>query len=316
MPSVLTIGTFDGVHLGHQSLARRAGELARQAGGAARATAIVFDPNPVTVLRPSETKPRLCTFNQKAAWLHEAGVDDIVRLEPTPALLACSAEEFLRRTIEQYAPIAFVEGEDFRFGKGRAGDMAMLRAAGTTSGFRVEVVDPVEVALSDDTAVVASSTMTRWLVHHGRVRDAARMLGRPYSIQGSVVHGERRGRTIGFPTANIDTDCMHPADGVYAGRARLPDGRAVPAAVSIGSKPHFGGESTCVEAYLMIEPSADRRWSTLPGLSEYQWPIELEFLAWIRDQAKFESLETLVAQITRDCERVRSIVACEMETTP
>ncbi len=320
-PSVITIGNFDGVHAGHAALLRRAREIA---SGTTRVVAMTFDPHPLTVLRPEAAPARLTTFERKAALLRAAGADEIVRLMPDAATLGLTPEEFVERVVRDHPPVAFVEGVTFRFGHDRAGDMCTLAELGRKFGFTVEVVAAVEVTLSDMTVVPATSSLARWLVGQGRVRDAGAVLGRPYAIDGEVVPGERRGRVMGFPTTNIRTVCLVPGDGVYAGTAELEDGRRIAAAISVGTKPTFGDGERAVEAYLLEEeterPAAAgelrdgktktglREGGSLAGLPEYGWRITLEFAGWVRDQVRFASVEALVEQIGRDCERVREIV--------
>ncbi|MBY0311961.1 MAG: adenylyltransferase/cytidyltransferase family protein [Phycisphaerales bacterium] len=315
VPSVLCIGTFDGVHLGHRALIRRAREIADAHAGA-RVVALVFKPNPVEVLRPHAAPPRLSMFERRRDWLLSAGADVVERLEPTPELLDLSPEEYVRQTVERYRPIAFVEGGDFRFGRARAGDNRLLAELGGRHGFSVSVVEQVQVALTDHQLVPARSTIVRWLLSEGRVRDAARVLSRAFEISGTVVRGDQRGRTIGFPTANIETPTMIPADGVYAARAHLPDGRVMAAAVSIGTKPTFGEHGRAVEAHLLgLDGSRiagpGQGWKTLPELPEYGWAIRLEMLAWVREQVRFAGLDALLGQLRRDCERVCEIVRAE-----
>lgn len=307
MRSVISIGTFDGCHIGHQALIRRAREIAKANPGS-RVVAMAFDPNPLEILRPAQAPARLTTFATRSRHLVEAGADEVVRLEPTPEFLGLSPREFLDRCIERHHPIAFVEGEDFRFGRGRAGTVQTLRDLGSAMGFSVDVVQGVEVALGDHQIVPARSTMVRWLLGHGRVRDAAILLGRAYELEGTVVRGDRRGRTIGYPTANLETVCMAPADGVYACRATLPDGRVFSAAVSVGKKPTFGEHARAVEAFILNPGGAGKRWAPIDGLSEYGWPLRLEFVAWVREQVKYGSLQDLLDQIARDCDRVDEIV--------
>ena len=314
-PSVITIGNFDGVHAGHAALVARAREVARAGREPRRVVALTFDPHPLTSLRPEEAPPRLTTFDRKARLLQALGADRVVRLRPDERTLNEPPESFASGLTARFGPVAIVEGDDFRFGRDRTGDMDMLRALGRRLGFDVHVVAPVEVVLSDQTTVRASSTLARWLIEHGRIRDAALVLGRAYALDGEVVRGDRRGRTIGFPTANMRTTCLAPADGVYAGRALLPDGSVRPAAISVGSKPTFGeGRERAVEAYLLpdkgLQPKRNRR-PSLPGLPEYGWGLTLEFVGWVRDQVRFESVGALVEQMQRDCERVREIVSAE-----
>ncbi len=332
MPRVLTIGTFDGVHAGHRALVGRAREIAANEPRASASgspclqsngevVALVFDPHPATVLRPDAVPERLTTFARRADLLKQAGADTVVRLEPTLQLLDMSAEEFVADLAVRYNPAALVEGPDFRFGKNRRGDADLLSRLGAQHGFACEVLPPIEVALTDHTLVRASSTMVRWFLKHGRVRDAAIVLGRPYEVDGMVVRGDRRGRRIGFPTANIDTECLVPADGVYAGIAELPNGTHLAAGIHVGPRSTFGDTRRTIEAHLLAAevdedaagPEPTRR---LRGLPEYGWPIRLQLVAWLRDQMKFESVESLVDQMTRDCERAATLAAGIKERTP
>ncbi|MFI4882804.1 MAG: riboflavin kinase, partial [Phycisphaerales bacterium JB064] len=224
-PAVLTVGVFDGVHRGHQGLIERARALADRQGDDARVVVLAFDPSPRAVLAPGRAPARLTGFEARADLLLEAGADEVLRLEPTPELLGLSPEAFVDEVLMPLGPIAVVEGPDFRFGAKRAGDAETLAGLGREHGFAVHVVPPVEVSLNDQSVVAASSSMTRWLLERGRVADAGRVLGRAYELCGEVVRGDQRGRTIGFPTANLRIDTMPPGDGVYACVATLDDGR-------------------------------------------------------------------------------------------
>lgn len=312
VPTAVTVGTFDGVHRGHAALVARARELVGPGG---RVVALVFDPHPLERLRPAQAPARLSTFEQKRAWLIAAGAAEVERLEPTDEFLSHTPEEFVAWVVEKRRPRAWVEGPDFRFGKGRAGDVGVLAKLGAVLGFEAEVLTPVEVALSDNTLVTASSTIARWLVKHGRMRDAAAVLGRPHTLVGTVERGDRRGRTIGIPTANIAAPNVLPIDGVYAGIARVggaADGREFAAAVSIGVRPMFDDRPT-VEAHLLAAPKDQG--PNIAGLPEYGWTIELELVTFLREQWKFESLDALTAQIARDCDQARRIFE-EARTEP
>ncbi len=312
--SVVMVGNFDGVHAGHAALAARARQVADAAVTPTRVVALAFDPHPITLLRPGTTPERLTTFQQRAAYLGRLGVDEVVRLEPTGNLLSESPEQFVARVVEDLSPIAVVEVPDFRFGRGRSGDIQTLRRLGASHGFEVHIVDPVSVVLTDQTTAVASSTLARWLVAQGRVGDVRAVLGRPYEMAGVVVKGDRRGRTIGYPTANIDSACLSPADGVYSGIAALEDGRVFGAAISVGTKPTFGPGARAVEAYLLDalpEPRSDS--GAIRGLPEYGWPIRLEVHHWLRDQVRFGSLAELLGQMARDCRRVRELQGIKEE---
>jgi riboflavin kinase/FMN adenylyltransferase len=308
MPSVLSIGTFDGVHQGHRALLARGRQCAdadSDAPGPGTLTVLAFDPHPLAVLKPGSEPARLTTFEHRALMLREAGADRVVRLDPTPDLLSLTPEQFIQGVVRDYSPDTIVEGHDFGFGRARQGDVQTLIDLGRKYNFRGDIVPPVEVALSDLTMVTASSSITRWLIRHGRVRDAAIVLGRPYSITGRVVRGDRRGRDLGFPTANISTECLIPAQGIYAGIARLDNGHRHVAAIHVGARLTFDDAVHTVEAHLLNVPTDGG--SAIEGLPEYGWTIELSFVAWLRDQMKFDSVPALVDQMMRDCDRAARI---------
>ena len=295
-PAVVTIGVFDGVHLGHQALLERARALAETHPRRARVVVLAFDPPPRAVLGPGGAPPRLTTFEDRANWLLDAGADEVLRLEPTPGLLGLSPAAFVDECLRPFSPIAVVEGPDFRFGAGRAGGIETLADLGRERGFAVHVVAPVEVSLHDQSLVPARSSMVRWLLAQGRVADAARVLGRPHELAGLVVQGDRRGRTIGFPTANLAGGTMPPGDGVYACVATLGDGRRVPAAVNVGDRPTVGGVERRVEAHLIGFTPED-------SAPEYGWPLRLAFVSRLRDQVRFGGVDQLAAQLARDVAR-------------
>lgn len=300
--TVLTIGNFDGVHLGHQALVERARAIADDGSGTGRVVAIAFHPHPVTVLAPRRATPPLSTLTQRAASLHQAGVDEVVRLEPTPGLLNLTPRQFVDRLVTDFRPSAIVEGKDFRFGHRRAGDVETLRELGKERGFEVHVIEPVTVALTDQTVVTASSTITRWLLGNGRVRDAACVLGRSYELAGTVVRGDRRGRDLGFPTANLRINSLAPGDGVYAAHAMLPGGRVYPAAVHVGPAATFDKAERSVEAHVIGWPGPKEE-----GGPEYGWGLSLVMVAWLRGQVRFDSPSDLVDQMRRDVARAREI---------
>lgn len=246
--TAVTIGNFDGVHAGHGALVARSRALV---GASGRVVVLAFDPHPSSVLRPGTEPPRLTTFARRTELLRGLGADEVRRLEPDRGLLSLSPEAFMRHVVDSFSPAVLVEGADFHFGKGRAGHVAELREIGARMGFGVEVVEPVEVELCDQSLVTASSSLARWLLAGGRVADAGRVLGRAYELSGDVVSGDRRGRGIGFPTANIEPAETPPAAGVYACTAELPDGRELPAAVHIGERPTIGDGKPRVEAHVL-----------------------------------------------------------------
>jgi riboflavin kinase / FMN adenylyltransferase len=294
MRAAITIGTFDGVHVGHAALVRAArGEV----GESGRVVAVAFDPHPAAVLRPQCAPPRLALAEQKRQWLRDAGADHVELVEPTAEFLAQSPEEFMAWLADRFAPAAIVEGADFRFGRARAGTVGSLRAMERTYGYRTVIVDPVEVALSDQALVRASSSIARWLLGHGRVREAAIVLGRPYELRCPVVAGDRRGRDIGVPTANLDHgELLLPMDGIYAGSAVLPSGRRVPAAISVGTKPTFGRHPRVCEAHLLDYDGP---------VDDYGWMITLRLERWLRDQLVYADVPRLLAQLQRDIAATR-----------
>ncbi|HYE61234.1 MAG TPA: bifunctional riboflavin kinase/FMN adenylyltransferase [Phycisphaerales bacterium] len=301
--TAVTIGNFDGVHLGHAALVRRCRELA--GGGPVRV--LSFDPHPMTLLRPQSAPARLSGFEQREAWLRGLGADEVVRLTPDESLLNKSAREFVVWLVERYRPRFVVEGDDFHFGKGRLGNNDTLRALGGELGFEVDVVPPVEVALGDDLIVRASSSIVRWLITQGRVADAGRVLGRAYEVAGVVRQGDQRGRTIGYPTANLSTEQLLPADGVYAAYAVLPNARRYACAVNVGTRPTFEGVERRLEAYVLEAPAS--------GLEGYNWRLRVQLVAWVREDLKFDDVPSLVRQIERDCARVRDLLAVHERRT-
>lgn len=308
--AAIVIGSLDGVHRGHAALLAGARGVV---GARGRVVAMVFDPHPLSALNPALVPARLTTWPQRERLLHDVGADQVVRLEPSPALLGQSPLQFVQGVVERFHPVAFVEGPDFHFGKARAGDNRLLGLLGQEMGFATIVIDAVEAALTDHSIVRCSSSMARWLVQRGRMNDAAMVLGRPYELEGVVVQGDRRGRTIGFPTANLKTDQLLPADGVYAACAVLPDGAHAPAALNVGERPTFNGVERRVEAHLLLD-HAPAAWSTLPGVPEYGWTLRLQVIAFLRDQYRFESASALTAQVARDCERARRVVLEQQAT--
>lgn len=321
-PSVVIVGVLDGVHLAHAQLVRRARALAQSLAHHGslinpphhpRVVALTFDPHPQTTLRPDAPAPaRLSSFSQRQAWLREAGADEVVALAPTRELLSQDPLTFVQSLKTRFNAVGMVEGPDFRFGHKRAGDTELLRWLGSKLGLAVEIVKPVEAVLHDHSVVTVSSSLVRWLITHGRVGDAALLLNRAYEITGTVVQGDRRGRQLNFPTANIRTEHHLPVAGVYACSAVLPNGSIHPAAVNVGARPTFQNAPPTLEAHVILNPeSADRTdahapakpWSTLPDLPEYGWEIRLRFHHTLRDQVKFTSLDALKAQLARDVQR-------------
>lgn len=302
MPSILTIGVFDGVHLGHRAILTEAREVAGRVGGGARVVAMTLDPHPASVLRPMSQPPRITSRCRKLELLKEAGADGAVVLEPTASLLEREPREFIAALAREWDTAAFVEGPDFRFGRGRRGDVTLLRELGGELGFETVVRGGVSMALEPLFEVPVSSSLVRWLIGCGRVREAAGALGRPFELTATVVRGERRGRELGIPTANLDAaelrDFIIPADGVYAGSAVVEgeagkEGGEHRAAISVGVKPMFGGRELTVEAHLLDYQPGD------PD-ALYGRRLTLRFERWLRDQWRFPDVATLRGQLARD----------------
>src|SRR5262245_51990889 len=246
--AVLSIGNFDGMHLGHRRIIETMKRVRAQGAGVIVAT---FEPHPLTVLRPQLAPPRLSPEPIKRQLLEEAGVDELVVFPPTRDVLDLTAEQFWAILRDEVKPSHIVEGSSFNFGKGRGGTIEKLREWSAASNGQLHVIDAVEVPLLDLQIVQVSSSLIRWLISYGRVRDAAICLGRPYVLHGSVIRGHGRGRTIGVPTMNLDVrDQLVPAEGVYVGRCTI-DSKTYPAAVSIGTTPTFGDGRLQIEAHLI-----------------------------------------------------------------
>jgi riboflavin kinase/FMN adenylyltransferase len=284
----VAIGNFDGVHLGHRRIVKRLLERADELGGPA--VVFTFDPHPVRILRPQEYPPPLTWTERKAELLAGLGVSRVVAYPTDEALLALPARAFFQRIIvDALAARAIVEGPNFYFGHNREGNVQLLGALAGEAAITLDIVDPVEV----DGEIVSSSRVRR-LIGAGDVATAARLLAAPYRIRGLVTHGAGRGAKIGFATANLaGVDTLLPAAGVYAGRAWV-DGRGWPAAINLGPNPTFGEHALKVEVHVL-----DRE------VALYGQPLEVEFVERLRDVAKFESPQALVAQLQRDVAAVR-----------
>ena len=301
-PTILTIGNFDGVHLGHQALVRSARALAGPKG---RVLVRSFDPHPLTQLQPDQPAPgRLTTMPDRARLLMAAGADTVTSMVPTTEMLDMSPEKFVRWIVEQDQPGIIVEGESFRFGKGRSGDVHTLSELGTKYAFTTEIVGAVQADLADQSIVNVSSTMIRWLLKERRVDDAARLLGRPYCVTGKVVEGDQRGRQVGIPTANLVGQTMLPGRGVYAGRATLDDGREYAAAINVGVRPTFESPDPrliCETHLIDYDGPPDH----------YGWLLELQFVAFLRDEIRFSGPQAVARQIRRDIARVAELIGSQ-----
>ena len=291
---VLTIGNFDGVHRGHQRILSRARALADAGGNPV--VAVTFDPPPDLVVRPADAPQRITPHTEKVRLLFAMGSDVVVTLNTTPELLEMSPEEFIEGIIVgHFAPREVVEGPNFFFGRGRAGTVEVLQAAGERYGFTVHTVETLVVELSGGPMQV-SSTLIRHLVAAGRVEDADELLTRPFTLMGKVIGGQQVGRVLEYPTANIDPgQQIVPADGVYIGRAFIGS-KKYAAAVSIGCKPTFAPADRTIEANL-IDAAGDY----------YGRVIRLEFLKRLREQKKYDTVEALKEQIAKDVQCAREV---------
>jgi riboflavin kinase/FMN adenylyltransferase len=308
LPSTsVTIGAFDGVHRGHRVLIDRA---VAEADGRLLAVAVTFDPHPLSVIRPDMAPLLLTSMAHRLEIFEAEGIDGALVIQFTPELAAESAERFASRVLADTLNASHVVvGRNFRFGHRAAGDVALLGELGRELGFDVTVVD-LEPLGDTPTAsggreepVAVSSTGIRALVAAGDVAGAAAALGRAHRVSGVVVHGDHRGRELGYPTANVDVaDSMAvPADGVYAGRFRVEGDAAVwrPAAISVGTNPTFDGETRRVEAFVLDAPE---------GYDAYgQW-ADVEFVDRIRPMVRFDGIEELVIQMADDVERARGLL--------
>jgi riboflavin kinase/FMN adenylyltransferase len=288
----LTVGNFDGVHMGHQQVLSELGAFARRADGPA--IAITFDPHPRAVLFPEEAPRRLCHLHERLEYLEAAGVDAVLLLHFDVELASWSAEKFSRKVYETFRPKHWHVGYDFAFGKGREGSADKLKGLGNELGFEVTEAKAFEM----DHAVVSSSRI-RSAIEAADFVLAEQLLGRPYSISGHVMHGDKRGRKIGFPTANLDVaDLAHPPAGIYAVRARLEkDGTIWNGAAYLGFRPTFQGRTMVLETH-MLDVSPDL----------YNERLEIQFVQRVREDRAYKSAEELAEQIARDCDRTREIL--------
>ena len=293
---VVTIGFFDGVHRGHQTVVRRAVALARERG--VPAVVLTFDPHPSEIVRPGTHPPLLSTPAHRADLMEKLGVDAVLVLPFTIELSNLTPEEFVRQVlVERLHAAAIVVGQNFRFGHRAAGNVETLAQLGATYGFTAE---GLPLAAPESGAEKRfSSTDVRAMVLAGDVENAARRLGRPHRVEGVVVRGAQRGRELGFPTANVDSPphTAIPADGVYAGWL-VVDGNPLPAAISIGTNPTFNGTTRTVEAYAIGRTD----------LELYDKYVAVDFLARLRGQERFDSLEALVKRMNQDVEEATSLI--------
>lgn len=297
--SCVTIGVFDGVHRGHLAVLRATAKSAQ--GGGVKAVALTFDRHPAELLAPQHAPTYVASLEQRLEWLSAVeGLDSVVVVAFNLSFANMTPRQFVENVLVQKLDTREVlVGADFRFGKNRAGSVMDLEAAAETHGFTVTIVHPIATE-----GERVSSTRIRELIVSGSMEAAERLLGRPVTLRGTVAEGKRLGRTIGFPTANLalqEPRQAIPAHGVYAGRVTILGAETgLPAAVSVGANPTTDGDSapTGIEAYIMGGFDRDI----------YGHAIDIEFVACIRQQRKFDSLEALTTQITADVAAIAELL--------
>lgn len=294
--TVVTIGKFDGIHLGHQALLRTASELAEE--NLLASVALTFDRHPDALLNPAACKLPLIGPAQKAILFAEQGIDAVLTLEFDQALADKSAEDFVEEIlVSTLRAKIVVVGEGFRFGNKGSGTVEILKNLGASKGFRV--IEMPQICIDD---VPVSTTRIRELLDEGKVLAASALLGRNHITTGVIEHGLKIGRTIGFPTANMSRDCEGylPRDGVYAGWLYVDD-QKLPAAHSVGINETFQAVPRLVESFVIDHT----------GLDLYDKTVTLEYVEFIRPAAKFDGVESLVSEINRDIVKIREILELE-----
>ena len=287
---VVALGNFDGMHRGHQQLVDEVRRQARERAGTS--VALIFEPHPPRVIRPDKAPPLLMTLAQKLAAFERAGLDAVAIVRFTPELSRFEPEVFVETVLVDWLRAAEIwVGANFLFGRDRSGTFTLLRALGEDRGFRTEKIEPVFYK-----DFVVSSTRIRHLVAEGRVDEAGALLGHHYSIDGTVIRGDGRGRSLGCPTANLATDNeLPPADGVYATIANIDD-VFHPAVTSVGVRPTIGDCRATIETHLL-----DGTWDL------YDRRLRVAFVKRLREQVRFESLDDLADRMRQDCAASRTL---------
>ena len=298
--AVITVGTFDGVHRGHQDVLRKLVAHAERA--ALPSLVITFDPHPLEVVNPSAAPPLLSLLDEKLEQFVQSGVSYVAVLPFTPILAAYDAATFVDEVLrKRFALAELLVGHDHGFGKGRLGDIDVLRSLAADRGFGITVLPPVESA--DGQAV--SSTAIRRAIAEGDLLTAMRGLGRPYSVSGRVIAGDQRGRLLGYPTLNLATPSARkllPPDGVYVVRVQTPQG-AFGGMLNLGPRPTFGDADRRIEAHVF---DADQNW--------YGAFVCLDFIARLRETKTFSGMDALRAQLARDEQNARAILKANLPT--
>ncbi len=289
--ATVAIGNFDGVHRGHQALLKHAKTLGTKLG------VLAFEPHPQEFFKPGGERFRLTPFRAKARLLERFGVDALFALHFDAAFAALSADDFVTKVLAQgLGAKHVVVGQDFQFGKGRAGNIEFLRASGPAHGFAVSTFDLI--GIGPDAKI--SSTRIREALREGKPEIAAELLGHPWTVEGRVEHGDQRGRTIGFPTANVSLEgYLEPALGVYAVRVELA-GKSYNGVANFGRRPTFDKKDVLLEVHI-FDYAGDA----------YGQQIVVSFVHYLRPEMKFSGLDALKAQIAKDSERARALLSAK-----
>jgi riboflavin kinase/FMN adenylyltransferase len=291
--AIIALGNFDGFHFGHQAVAGKALSWAREEG---RPTIIAtFDPHPVHFFKPDLPPFRLTNLAQRQRLFADAGASAMLVFEFDAGLAGTMAEDFITELlVDRFGAAGVVTGADFTFGKGAKGNIELLREVGAAHGLHSEAVSPI--GDSDD---VISSSRIREALKEGLCEEAARLLTRPFTIQGEVIHGDKNGRLLGYPTANIDMGhYLRPKYGIYAVKGRLPDGRVLNGAANLGIRPSFDPPKELLEPYFFDF-----------GEDLYGQTIEVELHHFLRGEQRFDDLDALKVQMQKDCDQARALLA-------
>lgn len=290
--AIIALGNFDGFHKGHQAVVQAAIDWAKSENRPV--IVATFDPHPVRHFKPDTPPFRLTTLDQRERLFTAAGADAMLVFEFDAQLAATTAEDFVEKLlVERFGAAGVVTGEDFTFGKGRAGNVDVMKELGAPLGLVTKTVS----AVNDDGDVVSSSRI-RGALEEGDCETAARLLTRPFAIEGTVIHGDKNGRDLGFPTANVDMGhYLRPKYGIYAVKGRLPDGRVVNGAANLGIRPSFDPPKELLEPHFF-------------DLDEdlYGQVIEVELHHFLRGEEKFDDLDALIVQMEKDCEQARLLL--------
>ncbi len=291
-PTILTIGKFNGLHLGHRALLQQVVARAKELG--ATSAALTFDPHPTVVLQPEHKQVYLAPHAERLQAIAATDIEHVIVLHYNDQLRQLSAEQFMRQLRAHINLRELWVGPEFRLGYRAQGTVEVLTQLGEQLGYTVQPITKLEI----DGAPISASRI-RELLQAGRVADVVPLLGRPFAVVGEVVRGDQRGRTIGFPTANVAVDPQHllPADGVYACQVTLADGSHHPAVTNVGVRPTFGVLARTVEAYLL-------HWSG----DLYGQTMRVAFVERLRGEQKFSGIEELKAQIARDAQRAGEVL--------